>query len=223
MQKVYGHIVEHQGEQGLVGAPLHLKRRYKHAVQAASQGPAQGHDQHHCRLGQAVSQLHGYKGGPKGPHHELPFAADVPKPHFKGQGQGQRDDEQGDEQLDEILHRPPGVAAARDAHGEHLPVEGERVHALDLEQHSTRRQGQHHRCHVGQHLPAGASTLPFDHAEHRLMVFHSSSSFSSIRLSLAMPAGLSSYLLLRSRAPVIIRPSSSLEVLWAWTTPITLP
>jgi len=137
----------------------------------------------------------------------------------RGQGQGGGYNEQGYEQLDEIFQNAEGVFVSRDTQGEHPLVEGDRFHPLDSQQHRAQNQRGGHRRQIGPDLPACAGALPLDDPN-----VHPSSSFPSRnRLSRAMPAGLSSYLLLRSSAPVIIRPSSSLLVLWAWTTPMTLP
>ena len=93
LQEVQGHIVQHQGEEGFVGAESNLQCCYEQTVYTAAQCAAQGHHQYYHRSGQRFAQLHGGSARPEGPHNKLSLAADVPKAHFEGQSQSQRDDQ----------------------------------------------------------------------------------------------------------------------------------
>ena len=69
-------VVEHQGEQGLVGAPLHLEGRGQQAPQAAAQSARHQHDQQQhpvVPVGEVQSEI----AGEHRAHDQLALAADV--------------------------------------------------------------------------------------------------------------------------------------------------
>ena len=107
-----GHIVHHQGEQGLVGIPLCLEEGGNGSPDGACQNAGDDHNEDQQPVGDLITQQdHAGRGG-KTAHQHLTFTADVPEAHLEGGGDGQRNAQQNGDVLEEDPDLPAGAEGA---------------------------------------------------------------------------------------------------------------
>ena len=159
-----GDVVEHQGEQGFVGAPPGLEEGGDQAPDAAHHDAGQGHHQKQGGLGKGVSPVQGEVGGPDGPHHDLALRADVPELHLEGGGDGQGGTQQGDGHPD---GDPPDGGSPQGA-GEDLLVHCQGVVPQNQNEQGAHGQGQHNGPQADGPFLSPAQVLPLGQADQGL-------------------------------------------------------
>ena len=111
-----GHIVHHQGEQGLVGIILRLKKCGDQRPNGTGQHTGYNHRQYQQRIGDLATQADHTRRRCQTADQHLTLAADVPKPHFERRGQRQGHAQQHSQTLQQVPY-PAGGAKGTTKHG----------------------------------------------------------------------------------------------------------
>ena len=149
LDEIGGHIVQHQGEQGLVGAPLGLEIGRNHAPQATGDEAC---NQHHGdqqplrpRLSVGVSK----EAAGNGTHANLSLCAYIPEPHTEGQGHTQSRNAQGNGVLHRILEGNRSTQGA----GNHGAEDFKRIVSQPQQEHADGAHRQHNGGNAAHRLP----------------------------------------------------------------------
>ena len=159
-----GNVVEHQGEEGFVGAPFHPEQGGDQAPQPAADNSGKKHD---CDQQDVVPRtvVEREIGSADRASDNLPLCADVPEFHLEGEGDPKRGDQQRDHDLDRRLYRHLAAERAR----KDGPVDFKRVVPDQQDEHTARNQRENERLRAQQHDLAGGLFRPLDHPQQRFL------------------------------------------------------
>ena len=116
--QIGGHVVHHEGEQGLVGLPLGLEQGGNDTPGRAREECGDQHEEDEAPVGHLAAQVEQASGSSQTAHQHLALGTDVPELHAEGGGDGERDTEEDGHVLDQL----PDLTAGAEGAAEHGDV-----------------------------------------------------------------------------------------------------